>query len=202
MTEHPQRHRIDVEKMQAMIRERELRDSLVAEFEATLRDRISRFMEINHHWVIPNTHFASVSRECIVLFRDGYYFGCISLVQAVSEAMVRFLCEQNGIRRAKSFETNLMRLKDTKNAPVFSGKTYDAFIGIWEGRDDYHHLNPGIPTENADLERIARKKLLLLMEVEKDVFGVEVKEGILHLNHPNNWDVDGDKANVYLMIEP
>jgi hypothetical protein len=64
-----------------------LKESLRQELLANLDERIARYQELNFISVIPNTHFASITTECILLYRDGYYFACIALCQAITEAL-------------------------------------------------------------------------------------------------------------------
>ena len=78
-----------------IINEKQLEDDLRQEFEQTIKDRIRRYLSVKPHGIIPNAKFAVASSECSLLFRDGHFYGCIALSQAVAEALVKYICEKN-----------------------------------------------------------------------------------------------------------
>jgi hypothetical protein len=78
-----------------------LRD-LKKQCEATVAERVGRYLLIGHQSIIANTPFAGASAECVGLFRDGHFYGCISLSQAVGEALVRHMCRSNRSRPGTS----------------------------------------------------------------------------------------------------
>ena len=82
--------------MSDIFNEKQLEDSLRQEFEQTIKSRIQRYLSVKPYGIIPNTKFAVASSECSLLFRDGHFYGCIALSQAVSEALVKYICEKNG----------------------------------------------------------------------------------------------------------
>ena len=47
-----------------LIEEKEIQESLRAAFEATLLERVSRYLEVRPHKISPDQHFALVSGEC------------------------------------------------------------------------------------------------------------------------------------------
>ena len=60
-------------------------DSIKQEFEQTLPERVERYLQVKPHEIIPNAPFAVPSAECRFLFRDGHFYACIALVQAVAD---------------------------------------------------------------------------------------------------------------------
>ena len=114
-------------------------DSIKQEFSQTLASRVERYLKVKQPVIVPYTEFSLASAECAFLFRDGHYYGCISLSQAVAEAIVKFLCHRNGWKPKKNFEENVGRLQVRR---FISNKIKCKFLKIWENRDDYHHLNP------------------------------------------------------------
>ena len=164
-------------------------------FEQTLPARIDRYMQVKPHPITANHHFSSISAECIDLYRDGHFFGCISLAQAVAEAMVKFLCSRNGWRPRKQFEKNIEKLLTRK---FISPQIYDCFVMIWQTRDDYHHLNSNIETDRQKLESVAKEKLTLLNKIESDIFAFTVVEGKIKPTNLKYWDIDGDTTDVFL----
>ncbi len=186
-------------KIRRLIEEKETEEGLRMEFEATLLERVSRYIEVKPHWISPNQHFAPVSGECAKLYRDGHFYACIALTQAVAEALVRFLCERNSWKPAKQFEENVKKLRARANHPLQLAKE---LLEIWERRDDYHHLNPSIGTDQQQLQALAKQKAMLLASVLGEVFGCTVNEGKLVPRYPKYWDIEGDHATVFLMLEP
>ena len=69
---------MDKEEIYKLIKRQRLEDNLKQDFSLTLNDRITRYFELDFIKITPNTHFASISAECILLYRDGYYLACIA----------------------------------------------------------------------------------------------------------------------------
>jgi hypothetical protein len=67
--------------------ERDLRQ----EFDATLGERVDRYVDVDHQWVVPHSHFAEASQEAVKLYRDGHFLSCIMVTQAISEAIIRLI---------------------------------------------------------------------------------------------------------------
>ena len=191
--------KMDGEEIRKAIRRAELEHTLKAECLSTISDRITRYLELDFIKVTPNTHFASISAECI-LYRDGYFGACIALCQAIAEALVRFLCERSRFKASKNFEGNIETLCRRKIKPDCSKLLKE----IWEGRDDYNHLNPKVPTERIKLQAIAKSKMIALHAVESDVFAFEWVGGAIKPNYPKYWPQtqNGSYLNVFLRFEP
>jgi len=66
-----------------------IEESIKNEVLRTLSDRAARFLEVRGMFLVPAGPFAAPSVECAEQFRDGHYFGCIALTQAVLEAVIR-----------------------------------------------------------------------------------------------------------------
>jgi hypothetical protein len=86
------------------IQKLQIQDSIKQEMEQTLSVRTERYFKVKPHDIIPYTPFAPASAECPLLFRDGHFYSCIALVQAVAEAIARFMCEKNSWKPSKLFE--------------------------------------------------------------------------------------------------
>ena len=133
---------------------------------------------------MPYTKFAPASAECTLLFRDGHFYGCIALSQAVTEAIARFLCQKNGWRPASTFEKNIEKLQTRQ---FISEEMKNKFLKLWSKRDDYHHLNPSIETDRVKLEEIAYEKVLLLKQIESEIFKFSVVNGKLMPENKKYW---------------
>ena len=191
---------MDKEEMRKAIKRHQLEDSLRQECLGTISDRITRYLELDFIGVTPNDYWASISAECILLYRDGHFFACVALCQAVAEALARFLCERNGWNAADDFKKNtLVLLRRRKVTP----DCYKCFKEIWKGRNDYHHLNPKVPTERIKLQGIAKSKMIALHEVESEVFAFEWVGGALKPRYPKYWpEAQDGLLNVFLRFEP
>jgi len=164
-------------------------------FEQSLPGRIRRYQEVKPHPIVANHHFSLVSAECIDLFQDGHFYGCISLAQAVAEALVKFLCNRNQWKPEKSFEKNLEKLVSRR---FISEQTRDCLEQIWKKRDDYHHLNQSVQKDRQKLEAMAKAKMKLLNKVEGEIFAFTIVDGKICPSKPKYWDIDGNKADVFL----
>jgi len=188
---------MDKKTMYKFVQQKRIEDSIKQEFEQTLSDRAARYLQVKPQGIIPYEHFSAASAECSLLFRDGHFYGCIALAQAVTEALARFLCQRNSWRPAKRFEKNVEKLS-ARN--VISGKLKKSLLRIWVKRDDYHHLNPTIEGDRQALEELAREKVHLFTEVESEVFRFTVADGKIIPEQPKYWKGSGDQ--VFLRLDP
>lgn len=186
------------EKTKKLVEKAQIRDTLKQEFQITLDQRIARYFEIRPHGIIPNTHFAAVSAESHKLYRDGHYYGTISLVQSVAEALVKFLCQRNGWKPNKDFEDNI---KELKNRDKISNKLVTLFLHIWKDRNNYHHLNLAIEQDRQKLETLAKDKLTKLKSIEEELFAYTAREGKLIPINPKYWDLKEDTISVFLRFD-
>ncbi len=79
---------MDEKTKRELLQQAQTADSMKQEFEQTLLERVKRYLQVKPHGIIPNAPFSVPSSECSLLFRDGHFFACIALVQAVAEAIV------------------------------------------------------------------------------------------------------------------
>ncbi|MDP2729657.1 MAG: hypothetical protein Q8O55_04165 [Dehalococcoidales bacterium] len=196
--------KMDEEKIRKMIRRRDLEDTLRADCLRTISERVTRYLELNFTEIRPNEQpFGLISDECIRLYRDGHFFACIALCQAVAEALARFLCERSGWNATNDFEKNTLALRRRKKV---TSDCYKYFKEIWKGRNDYHHLNPKVPTEREKLQAIAKIKMTALHSVESEVFAYELGSDGIKVKYPKYWPeayAHNGKLfrNVFLRIE-
>jgi hypothetical protein len=190
---------MDREEVINAIKRKQLEDDLQGDFLATLNKRISRYQELDFIKLTPNTHFAFVSVECINLYRDGYFLACIALCQAVAEAIVRLMCQRSKFSSVSNdYENNIENLRKRGIQPDCN----ELFKEIWKDRNDYHHLNPTIPTEKSKLQKIAKSKILNLHKIESEVFNFTIVNGAVSPRYPKYWDFNEDGLlNVYLRFE-
>ena len=191
---------MDRDEVSKAIKRKQTEESIKQGFLATLDERVSCYQELDFIKVTPNTHFASISAECILLYRDGYFLACIALCQAVAEAIVRLMCERSKFTSiSDDYERNIENLQKRKIEPDCS----ELFKEIWKGRNDYHHLNPEIPTERSKLQDIAKSKIVTLHKIESDVFHFTwTKEGAISPKYLKYWDIKDGLLNVFLRFEP
>ena len=191
--------RMDGKTVRELIQKKQLEDSFRQEFEGTLAHRVERYLQVKPHEIVPNTHFAAVSAECALLFRDRHFYACIALTQAVAEALVRFLCERNSWKPDNKFEKNIERLYKRN---FISDELRESFLGIWNDRDDYHHLNSNVEADRQVLEELAREKARILVEVESEIFSFTITDGKIIPKYSKYWDIIGNQAQVFARFEP
>lgn len=185
-------------KSKKLIEKAQAEDTLKQEFGLTLDQRVKRYLELKPHGVIPSSHFASVSAECHYLYRDGHFYGTISLGQSVAEALIKFLCNRNGWKPNKDFEKNLKQLETRGKV---SQELASVFTEIWKNRDDYHHLNPQIEQDRRKLELLAKEKLTKLKKIEQELFAFTINEGKLIPKYPKYWDQKDGTVPVFLRFD-
>ena len=171
---------------------------LVAEGEALASERVDRYLSARYHGIVADTPFAPASAECLKLFRDGHYYGTISLSQAVGEALVRHMCRSNQWKPAENFEENVRKLKQRD---FIDPSIEAALLRLWDKRDDYHHLNPTVARGRGELESLALAKIQALGEVERFVFAWSASEkpGAIKLLRPQYWpDKKDSRVSVFL----
>lgn len=183
-----------------LARRASLSDALRQEFEATVNRRVDRYLKAEHHPLVSNTTFAGASAECVDLFRDGHFYGCISLCQAVGEALIRFMCESNSWGPAGDFDENLRVLQ---RRGFIDGAFESAARRLWQGRHDYHHLNPNVESDLQKLEQTAFSKIRDLAELESWVFEYSVRDGKVRPKRPQYWRHTPDRRlEVFLRFSP
>ena len=158
---------MDAESPEKQPERQRLIDELIAESKLFAAERVDRYLRAQHHGIIADTPFAVASAECINLFRDGHFYGAISLSQAVGEALVRHMCRANQWKPAENYEKNVVALK---RRGFIDSAIESELVRLWEQRDDYHHLNNTIARDRATLEQLAFAKIRALAVVERHVF--------------------------------
>ncbi len=190
---------MDEKQMQELHRRAQLENDLKQICLGTVSERVSRYMEIDTTKLTPNAHWASISVECALLYRDGYFFACIALCQAVTEAIVRDLCKKNNLQ-CKSFKAKVNKLhKEGKITLICK----NAMEEIWKNRNDYHHLNTEVQTDKEKLHNISKNKMIALGTVEAEVFEFEFVDGAIKPKYPQYWPTNPNGLlEVFLRFEP
>lgn len=178
----------------------QLKAIFVAVFEQTLEERIDRYLEVNHQWITGNHHFASASSEAIDLYRDGYFTSCIMVTQAVSEGIIKFVADRNGIKQTHKEEKLAFAVRMLE-AGIVSKDLVEAFGRIQRSfRNDFHHMNP--PVAEVDVGALAKRNILDLATIEREIF--ECRRGTGGTVMPSRllyWDINEDgSVPAYLRL--
>ena len=189
---------MDEKTKRELLQQAQTTESMKQEFEQTLLERVKRYLQVKPHGIIPNAPFAVPSSECSLLFRDGHFYACIALVQAVTEAIVRYMCDIDFKNHAKVFEKNVEKLHTRK---FIDDKLRESLLKIWGRRDDYHHLNSNVKSDRQTLENLAREKTRLLVKVESRIFEFNIADGILIPKYPKYWNISGNQIEVFFRLE-
>ena len=182
----PSEDQMDPDSEHSQVERHRLIQELANNCQAVAEERVDRYLRAQHHGIVANTPFAPASAECILLFRDGHFYGAISLSQAVGEALVRHMCRSNQWRPAENFEQNVRKLKERG---FIDAGIESELLRLWDKRDDYHHLNPTVARDRGELETLALAKIRALSDVERFVFAWEPggRPGSIRLLRPQYW---------------
>ncbi len=184
LTEADEKHRVE--------------DSMKTEFLGNLSERAERFLQVQGVVFVPDRPFEAPSMECAKQFRDGYYFGCIALAQAVLEAVIRHVWQAKFKKKPNqegSFEKNLAALQKKK----FISEDWKTKLDqIWSERNSFQRLRPSVESDQRQLEETARKTLSLLYDLEVEFFGYDVSEGIVIPHHPEYWSIKEGESLVFI----
>ena len=192
--------KMDEGEMRKAIRRAEPEHRLKADCLSTVSERATRYLELDFIKVTPNEYFSPISAECILLYRDGYFFACIALCQAVAEAIVRFLGKKNVCKASDDFNKSILLLSRRR---IITPDCYKCLKEIWKDRNDYHHLNPKVPTERTKLQAIAKSKITALHNVESQVFVFEWVGGGIKPKYPKYWPENRNGLlSAFLRFEP
>lgn len=189
---------MDPVSAQKQVERHRLINEFTAHCQALAGERVDRYLRAQHHGIVADTPFAPASAECIELFRDGHFYGAISLSQAVGEALVRHMCQSNRWRPAENFEENVGKLRRRN---FIDDAIEAALLRLWEKRDDYHHLNSTVARDRATLEDLALTKIRAVGEIERFVFAWSPSDtpGVIKLLRPQYWpDRKENRVGVFL----
>ena len=186
------------------IKRQRIKDDLISDFNASIDQRVNRYMEIGHQWIIGNHHFAEASSEFINVYRDGYFIAAVMMSHSINEGIIVFVAGRVKLPKhksdgsAKSIEELISELEQQK---TMSKACADASRGIYGSyRNDIHHMNPKIGSIN--FCSLARENLKRLAMIEKEIFGADVIEGRLRPHHPVYWDLNADgTVSAFLRLE-
>jgi hypothetical protein len=177
---------------------RRLEESIRSEVLRTLSQRANRFLQVKKTVQVSDGPFAAPSMECAEQFRDGHYFGCIALTQAVLEAVIRHVWQVKLKKKPNqevSFDKNLAALHKKK---VISDEWKEKLDQMWAERHSFHHLRPSVESDQRKLEETARNTLLLLNDLEQEFFGFDVNEGVIVPHHPEYWSIREGESLVFM----
>lgn len=176
-------------------RREDLKKGMRTVLEQTLEERVERYLEVAHQGIIPNHHFAAASSECIDLYRDGYLLSAVMVSQAVAEGIWRFVLERNQVQADRDRSAVAATLVERG---ILSAKCAEAFGRIWRSfRNDVHHMNPSVT--RVPYRELARRNLLDLATVEREIFAVSFENGKLLPIQPRYGDLQaGGTTSVFL----
>jgi hypothetical protein len=158
------------------------------DLDRTIDERIDRYLSVKHQHLIGNHHFAHASHECLLVYRDGHFTSCIMVTQAVSDGILKFVAERNGIQ-LKQDESKQDLAKRMQQGNVVSQTFVDACSRIYRSfRNDFHHMNPTVATINLPL--LAKRNIEDLAMIERKLFACDAgPDGTLVPRQRKYWDV-------------
>lgn len=195
---------MDSHQMRRFRVEQSIRDEL----NATIEERVNRFLEMAPKGVVANHHFSAASAECIELYRDGHFTSAVMVSQAVNEGMMRFVAETNNICLQKKAQEGKTKgipdlIDELHKQGIISTNCANASRRICGSfRNDVHHMNPGVV--KVPFREIAKRNLGDLMTIENEVFAAQfAPDGSVILGQPKYWTSGNDgKVSAFLRLEP
>ena len=174
-------------------------DDLRSSFEASIEQRVDRYIEVSPQEIIANHHFGVASAECISLYTDGYFLSTVMVTQAVTEAIRRFVVERNEIKPDEGMDGPQIAEVLVKKG-IISKDCADAFNRIWESfRNDVHHMHPKVAT--IDFPGLAKRNIHNLTAIEREIFAFDFSTNTPR--YPKYWDAREDgKIGGFLRFEP
>jgi hypothetical protein len=186
---------------EVLAEQRRVEDSIRNEVLRTLSDRAIRLLQVRGKSLLPYGPFAAPSVECVELFRDGHFFGCIALTQAVMEAVIRHVWQIKLRKKPNqdgSFEKNLEALHKQK---FISDEWKTKLDQMWAERHSFHHLRPSVECDRQKLEDKARNTLKVLNDLEQEFFGFSTRDGMVVPDHPEYWSIKNGDSLVFVRSE-
>lgn len=181
-----------------------LRESIESQCKGSIEGKIGRYLEIEHQGIISGHYFANASSECIYLYRDGYFIGAVMMSHAINEGIIKFIAERNRINRHKedgNTKTIEELIWELKGKDIISEESAAASIKIWKSfRADIHHMNPTVA--RIPFQNLAQQNLKHLSTIEREIFGHDIKNGVIAPHQPKYWDIKPDgTTTVFLRLE-
>jgi len=177
------------------------RSDMVQLFQASLDERVQRYLEIDHQRITPAHHFAAASAECLRLYVDGHFMATVMVAQAVAEGIRKFVVERNHLKLDEGMtgQEVVAKLRQDK---IISHECAEAFIRIHGSfRNDVHHMNPRVAT--IPFRELANRNIRDLALIEREIFAAKLVTGAFVPVQPKYWDLREDgTASVYLRCSP
>ncbi|SEJ68937.1 hypothetical protein SAMN04244572_04914 [Azotobacter beijerinckii] len=178
----------------------QVKNALKAELDATVDERVTRHLSVNHQNIIAGHHFAAASAECLDLYRDGYFLSTVMVSQAVAEGIFRFVLERNGRAEEKGDRQTVAKRLVTDG--LISQECMGAFVQIWHSfRNDVHHMDPRVAT--ISFPALAKRNIDDLATIEREIFSYRLDNGKLLPVQAHYWDIQSDgTVPVFLRLHP
>lgn len=145
------------------------------------------------HFVQPSQikfPFSAAIEECKVLFRSGYYLGCIALAQSVVESIVRQAWQATVKKSADQHGSFTKFLEALYKKSLISEDLKRGLDRIWDEQEkfDQQKRTTDSGADQVRLESDAKSIMKLLNELQDEFFGFKLKNGIAVAHHPEYWE--------------
>lgn len=185
------------EQLNGADEQRRIEDSITSEVQQSLSERASRFLQVRALVPIPENPFAAPSAECAKQFRDGHFYGCIALSQAVIEAIVHHVWHVKLRKRDSKISDFEKKLEALRRKGLVTDESYTGIKRMWKLRHTFQCLVQSEDSVRQELEESARSSLELLNGLEKQLFTYTIRDGILLPDNPEYWSIEeGESALV------
>jgi hypothetical protein len=167
-----------ISHVQGMAEQRKIKEAIRNKLVRTLSERAVGLPKIQASFSKSEHPLAAPSAECAEQFRQGKYFACISLTQAVLEAVIRHVWQINFKKKPDQDSGFARNLESLHKKRLVSDEMKDRFDQIWGERSSFLHLNPTKECDEQKLEELAGNTLKLLNDLEQAFFGVFGRNGV------------------------
>lgn len=189
---------MNISEIDHQLRRHRVKESIRAELEQTLEERVNRYLEVCHQSIIAGHHFAKASTECLDLYRDGYFLSTVMVSQSVAEGIFRFVLDRNCIS-PNSERPEMAKLLVERG--IIPEQCAEAFVRIWKSfRNDVHHMNPKVA--DVPFTELAKRNVEDLATIEREIFAYRINDGKLAPVQPKYWDLQPDgTVPAFLRLE-
>ncbi len=147
----------------------QLEQSIKNEVLLTLSNRADRFLQVQGDSWVSEGPFAAPLSECVQQFRDGHFFGCISLGQTVLEMLILHEWRVRLKKRPSQEESFDKHVDALHKKKIISDQWKAKLKQAWDNRHSFYHLTPAVKADHLKLEDAAREMLQLLNDLTQAI---------------------------------
>lgn len=179
-----------------MVSEEMVRKMMRSEFEATFEDSVKRALAISHNPIVPHTHFAQASAECVDIYRRGFFVATALATQSVTQGIATFAAQKNKLWvSGQSRPKSATLLKDHGFITDDCAQAFQNIFGRY--RNNISHMDTEVV--KLDFKLIASENLRDLAIIENELFATTIENGTVRPQNIQYWDLS-DSASMPVFL--